>query len=316
MSQAGSQQRSQKAALPAAWHTLRYGLAGLWLVDGLLQLQPGMFTMDMISNIMQPSATGQPGWLHGLIEWSIQLVTPHLIAFNWTVVALQLAIGLMLLLPWRGVRSAGLWLSVVWSALVWLFGEGLGQLLTGSATFLTGAPGSVPFYGIASGLLLWRQGWVGDGKLPAARAAIWVVALSLVLAAALQLAPLFWTSLGLGAPIAAGAAMAQPEWLRATIDLVDLWATQAPVIVNLILIAVSLGLGVALALSAGNRWLLAAAVGWLLVVWWVGQDVGALFSGMATDPNSAPVLVLLLIACWRAGTAPVGISKSRPPARS
>jgi hypothetical protein len=36
----------------------------------------------------------------------------------------------------------------------------------------------------------------------------------------------------------------------------------------------------------------------LFVVWWVSQDFGGIFTfpkGMATDPNSAPLLVLFLI---------------------
>lgn len=286
---------------PAAWQILRLGLAGLWLLDGLLQLQPQMFTMDMISNIMQPAATGEPGWLHGLIAWSIQWVTPNLVAFNWAVVAIQLAIGLTLLVPWPKVMRGGLWLSIVWSALVWLFGEGFGQLLTGSATFLTGAPGSVFFYGVAAGLLLWSRGWDGGPHpWPAGLAATQVVAVSLLLAAALQLEPGFWASLGLGAVIASGAVMAQPHWLRWTLDVAAMAATLAPVLVNAVIVAISLGLGVAVMTAAGNRWVLWATIGWLLVVWWIGQDMGALFSGMATDPNTAPVLVLLLWAGWRA----------------
>lgn len=293
---------------PPAWHTLRYGLAALWLLDGLLQLQPGMFTMDMVSNIMQPAATGEPVWLYNLITWSIQMVTPHLVAFNWAVVVIQLAIGLMLLVPRPKVVAGGLWLSIVWSAMVWLFGEGLGQLLTGSASFLTGAPGSVFFYAVAGGLLLWPDGWARERPLPAGRRAIQVVALSLLLAAALQLVPAFWTGLGLGTSIASAAMMPQPEWLRWTIDLAAMEATRAPLVMNLGIIVISFGLGMALLATGHHRWLLAATIGWLAVVWWFGQGMGALFSGMATDPNTAPVLALLLWAGWR--TEPAGNLRS------
>ncbi len=284
---------------PASWHTLRFGLAGLWILDGLLQLQPGMFTMDMISTIMQPVANGEPPWLHHLIAWSILLVTPHLVTFNWTVVAVQILIGLLLLAPWPNVLKSGLWLSIVWSALVWLFGEGLGQLLTGSATFITGAPGSVFFYGVAAGLLLWSRGWRGRWPL-AARLATQVVALSLLLAAALQLVPIFWTSLGLATSIGSAATMAQPAWMRAPIDWSALWASRLPVVVNALIILACLSLGVLVMAAPHSRWVVFAAICWLVVVWWIGQDLGALTSGMATDPNSAPVLALLLITGWRA----------------
>ncbi|MHB1505557.1 MAG: hypothetical protein ACYCO4_05100 [Sulfobacillus sp.] len=281
-----------------AWNVLRYGLAGLWTLDALLQSQPGMFTMDMVSTVMQPAATGQPGWLQQLIGWSIQLVTPHLAAFNWTVIALQLAIALGLLAPWTPVVRAALWLSVAWGTVVWLVGEGLGQVLTGSASFLTGAPGSAVFYVVAAALLLWSGGWESHSRRPAAAAATQAVAISLLLAAALQLVPTFWTSLGLGTSIAAGAAMAQPQWLRWTLDVAANTAAVAPVWINLAITVISLSLGVALVMVPHSRWVLAAAVGWLAVVWWIGQDLGALFSGMATDPNTAPVLMLLLWTGW------------------
>ena len=36
-------------------------LGVLWLIDGLLQLQPQMFTMNMVNGIMKPDA-GRPAW--------------------------------------------------------------------------------------------------------------------------------------------------------------------------------------------------------------------------------------------------------------
>ena len=129
-----------------ARRVLLLGLGGLWLFDGLLQMQPYMFTMNLITQILRPIAAGQPWWLTRLIDWSIALVTPHLSLFNWSIVLLQITIGLSL---WSGRRSlvtAGLWLSIAWGLAVWVFGEGIGGLLTGSPTFLSGAPGSVLLY--------------------------------------------------------------------------------------------------------------------------------------------------------------------------
>ena len=39
---------------------LRYILGGLWLLDGLLQLQPGMFTMNLVTGIIIPLLTTSP----------------------------------------------------------------------------------------------------------------------------------------------------------------------------------------------------------------------------------------------------------------
>ena len=44
------------------------------------------------------------------------------------------------------------------------------------------------------------------------------------------------------------------------------------------------------------------------LLWAAGENYGAIFSGMATDPNSGPLLVLLALAFWpvrRESAAPV-----------
>ena len=35
-------------------------LGALWLIDGILQIQPRMFTGDMINSVMRPMLEGQP----------------------------------------------------------------------------------------------------------------------------------------------------------------------------------------------------------------------------------------------------------------
>jgi hypothetical protein len=102
-----------------------------------------------------------------------------------------MAIGLALLHP-RCYRL-GLALSVMWGLAVWCFGQGLGGLLTGTASPLTGAPGAAVIYLLVS-LILWpadrpirgsaaSQGLLGDQGARVAWAALWL------LAAALWLAP-------------------------------------------------------------------------------------------------------------------------------
>jgi len=41
-------------------------LGALWLLDGLLQLAPSMFTTTLITGFMQPLTQGQPGWVAAL----------------------------------------------------------------------------------------------------------------------------------------------------------------------------------------------------------------------------------------------------------
>jgi hypothetical protein len=289
----------------ASRRILLYGLGSLWLLDGVLQMQPGMFTMDMVSTIMQPAATGEPSWLNALINWSIGLVTPHLAAFNWAVVVIQLGIGVLLLMPRRNLVTAGLWLSIGWGLVVWLFGEGLGQLFSGTSTFLTGAPGSVLIYVAASVLLLWpkplRRGF---------DVASYVVAVALLFGAALQFSPVYWTGLGLAAPFGSGAMMQQPLFIRHSLAAVATLASASPVALNAGIIAVNVLLGLLVWLRPSSRAALWSALAWLALTWWFGQDLGMLFSGMATDPNTAPVLALLLwagFASHREQTAPASL---------
>jgi hypothetical protein len=40
------------------------------------------------------------------------------------------------------------------------------------------------------------------------------------------------------------------------------------------------------------------AIALALVIWLVGEDLGDIFTGRGTDPNTGPLLVLLALAYW------------------
>ncbi|MCL6596875.1 MAG: hypothetical protein K6V73_11820, partial [Firmicutes bacterium] len=165
--------------------TLRRLLGGLWLLDGMLQLQPGMWTMNMVNQTMVQAAGDQPAPLAHLIIWGQTVVTAHLVAFNAGVAGIQIVLGLWLL-SGRRPRPA-LAASVAWALAVWLFGEGLGDLLTGGALVATGAPGAVVLYA-ALALLAWPADAAGARPAPvAARAAAGLLAAVWLLGAALDL---------------------------------------------------------------------------------------------------------------------------------
>lgn len=44
-------------------------LAALWLLDGLLQFQPFMFTQDFAAMTLAPVAGGNPAWICGPVGW-------------------------------------------------------------------------------------------------------------------------------------------------------------------------------------------------------------------------------------------------------
>ena len=141
---------------------LRYGLGGLWILDGLLQAQPNMFTTDfyawypprIMESVLQTAADDQPAWLAAVMKDSAHIWGLHPILFNVGAILIQLLIGVLILFGRFGrVTRSALWLSIVWGAAVWVFGEGMGGILTGS-TYFDGAPGAVLLYVIGAMLLL------------------------------------------------------------------------------------------------------------------------------------------------------------------
>lgn len=279
-----------------ARRALRLGLGGFWLVDALLQAQPAMFTRALLAGVWQPVLQGQPAWLAGLITWSMRLALPHLGVFDGALALSQLLIGALLLWGSPGAARVGLWCSALFAAAVWVFGEGMGQLLAPGATLLSGAPGSTLIYLGASLLLLLPRGaWQPAGRRPAAAPAL-LGAGFLLLAGLLQLQPAFWTSLGLAGPFGQAFMAPQPQALRAVVGAASGVAAGAPLLWNAVLSAGLLGGGLLLGAGLGERhpvvvW---GAIALLALVWLLGQDLGMLFSGLATDPNTAPALALLL----------------------
>src|SRR5271165_6624379 len=125
-----------------------------WLLDAGLQFQPFMFGSGFTTTYLLNNAHNQPDIVRWIITNVGTFVGPHVAVWNTFFALIQVAIGVGLLFR-RTVRPA-LAVSFVWAFGVWFFGEGLGQLLTGSASALTGAPGSVFLYGLI-GLMAWPR---------------------------------------------------------------------------------------------------------------------------------------------------------------
>jgi hypothetical protein len=287
-----------RAAGPAAARILRLGLGGLWLLDGLLQLQPGMWRPSvLVGEVWQPAAQG-PHWLASWVAGSIRLAEPHLALFNAGLAAIELAIGAALLGGPRGAARAAAWVSLVFAAAVWVFGEGMGGLLAPGATLLSGAPGSALLYALGAAALLAPDGWrlrLGGAALQAGTA---IVVATLLAGAILQLQPEFWGGVGLSAPVASNFMMPQPGPLRAAIGAAAGLAVRAPAAVNLLLMATLLSVALALVAAPADTAVLGLALALLSLLWVTAEDAGMLFSGMATDPNTMPVMAVLLISGW------------------
>ncbi|HTJ68099.1 MAG TPA: hypothetical protein VL551_11265 [Actinospica sp.] len=286
---------------------LQIALAGLWLLDGLLQLQPYMFTKNFALQTISATADGNPGWIAHPVTWASGLIENHAIAANTGFALIQLALGAGI--AYRPARRIALACSMAWAGSVWLFGEGLGGLFTGSANPLTGAPGSALLYLFAA-ILLWHTdeaaSFPAAGRLGARWARIvwsimWAGLAYLTLLPANRAQSAFTVAMT-GGMMSTG----EPHWyITLQGHLARLTLGHEP--------AIAITLAVLLVLVAACVWAprsrlvrvglsLAAVIG--LVYWICGQAFGMPFMGMATDPNSGPLLVLLA-ACYWPGTAPL-----------
>ncbi|QSO53101.1 hypothetical protein JZ785_04175 [Alicyclobacillus curvatus] len=280
---------------------LWWGLGILWLVDGILQAQPAMPNDGFVEDVLAPAIQGQPIWYVRVLAVSIQFWTDHPIGADVVAVILQIGIGLLLLVgKERTAGKIGIWLSIVWGLAIWVFGEGMGGILTGSATSVTGAPGSALFYVIGAILLLLPdKGWL-EGN--ATRTSRWIFSIFWLMAAMVQAWPSagFWTSKGLSSVFEGAASMPQPSWMSAPIDTMARLAASHPVFWNGWFVLFMFLLGIGFAVGGPTRPVLTLSLVWLAFTWWMGQDFGVM-GGVGTDPNSSPVLALLIITLWKLG---------------
>jgi hypothetical protein len=289
---------------------LRRVLGALWLIDGFLKLQPYMFTNRMIPFVLLPRIPGQPGPVAVSLQEIAMLVNQHLTAADLLFAIIEIEIGLFLLVNlW--VRETII-VSVVWSLLVWYAGEGMGLLLTGQASAMIDAPGAVLFYALL-GLLVYPRATspqeARDGKerigLLSRTQARWVLGGFWIFAALLQLQPHWWQPGSFADAVSDGlltggldGTLIDPL-IRPLASFAN--ATAAlEVPENALLILAFLGLGIALIVARPallRRWLGISMV-FSFLMWWGMQGFAALFSGLATDFESGPLLIILALACW------------------
>jgi len=296
---AGSRRVAALAALPdkGARRWLQLALAAVWLLDAILQLQSFMFTRGF-GQSLAATAAGNPAVVADPINWSARLIEAHPTWTNAAFASVQLFIALGI--AWRPTVKAALAASVAWSLGVWWLGEGLGGVLTGTASPVSGAPGAVIIYALLA-VLLWPV--EAEGAFVAARPLgvrsarlAWLVLWGSLAYFAVQSANR--TGQGLHGMLA-GMTAGEPGWLasldRGAASLLAGQGAVTAVVLAVVLAVVAAGIyGPAPAVRAAVVLAIVVAV----VVWVVGENFGMILAGSATDPNSGPLLVLLAIAYW------------------
>jgi hypothetical protein len=277
---------------------LRVGLGVLWLLDGVLLAQPRLFRAGAMAAQLAAARVGQPAWLAALLNASDHLASPHMTLLHITLVALQLAAGALLLGGRGGAGSrAGAFIGLALGLGIWAVGEGFGGLLATTPSILNGAPGGALLNALASVLLL--TGAVGPQRWTRGRsAAAWAVGAVFALVAALELRPSLFTRATLQPIFAAGANFPQPAILRAPLVALDAAAGAHAGVLNAVMVALFALAAIVLLGAGGRRLTLWALLALVVAVWWLGEDLGLLLGGAATDPDTAgPLALLVLTAC-------------------
>jgi len=310
-------ERAGVTTLPGtdARRVLQLILAAIWLLDGMLQYQPSMYG-TMFGQMIGGSAAGNPGVIANPISWNAALVEHHQVLLNTVFATIQLLLGLGI--AYRPTVRLALAASIAWSLAVWWFGEGLGAVLSGGASPVNGAPGAVILYALLA-VLLWPADRPGvTAPFVAARAVGAPVARLLWL--------VLWGSLAYFALIPANRAPQTLHDMMVSMSGGETgWVTwlenQAAAALAGRGLTVSIVLAVALiAVAAGvflppplARSTLILALVVAAFIWVLGEAFGQLLTGGATDPNSGPLLALLVGAYWPLATGGQGEDNDARP---
>lgn len=269
---------------------LQISLGLIWLLDGGLQFQ-SVFYSHAFTDGLREGAAGQPVWLAHSITWAANLAGNDLGVWNTLFALTQVVIGLGML--WRPTVKPALAASFAWVLFVWWFGEAFGMLFANMAEPLTGAPGGVLLYGLI-GVLVWPSERAG-GLLSARGARIMWAALWLVMA---------WLWLG---PASSGphsvsdvleAGGSGMGWLTSLQNSIAGWTAGGGLAIAIVFACLSVGIALGVGTDHWAKPLLWLSIALNLVLWVVGQGVGEIFAGGATDPNAGPLFILLALAMF------------------
>lgn len=289
--------------VPDQRRRLQLVLAGIWLLDAVLQYQSFMFS-KAFAQMLGATAAGNPAVIADPITWSARLVGDRVVVMNAIFATVQLLLGLGI--AWRHTVRIALAASVIWSLAVWWLGEGLGMVLTGGASPVNGAPGAAIIYALLA-VLLW--------PVARDRPAPFVAGRAVGVHASRGLWLLLWGSLACFALTPAsrapqatsrmisGMASGQPSWL----SWIDNHAASAlshdglAVSIVLAVVLIVVAVGVYLPPPAARATLVLALV--VAAAVWLAEGLGGMLTGSGSDPNTGPLLALLAIAYWPAATA-------------
>jgi hypothetical protein len=294
--------RSAAARLHVNQRTVQIALGAAWILDGLLKFQPNLFKPEFVSTVIRPMAAGQPALIGSTINHMANFLSHE--ATMWVAVfgLVEIAIGIGILR--RRTLKPALVASFIWGIGVYVFGEGLGMVLTGHTSPLQGAPGAVCFY-ILLGLMVWPKSGetndrhaVGTESSAAARGLFGGTGALLVWAAIWLFEALIWMFPynRTGNSIAnqmADTANGEPGWYAHLLTSFGHAFVGAGVWVAVILAAVSLVIALGPLVSNRPQVYIGLGIGLALFYWVTGEGLGGLLTGGASDPNNGLIVALI-----------------------
>ena len=313
------------------WHRrLFVALASLWIIDGLLQLQPAMYSRSLngfLANVLQYNTMGRPNPLTDLIRFLVTFTYgthSHQIVFNTVAALVQIAIGVAIL--FRKTERFGLLVSAFWALVPWVVGEAMGQMLFPQASMaFTGTPGAALIYLFLSIILLKdhsfypgldsdagqfrkksarveepsrsRVGCVSDLGVAGSRTALAAWAVVWVGSALFELELSNWSPNAISAQLK-GIAAGEPSWISGMDRLLSHLTVGRGTTIALLMAVVQAWVGVAVPRPRLRRVALGVGIAVSLIYWVAGQNFGQLLTGNATDPNLGPAMIIFALALW------------------
>ncbi len=283
---------------------VRNALGATWIIDGLLQLQPYMFTKSFALETLASTASNQPFIISDPIQYVAKTIAPHIVIWNTLFALIQLGIGIGILVP--RLTKIALAVSFLWVLGVWWFGEGLGQIISGGSTLLSGAPGAVVIYGLI-GLLVWPTN-KQKGESVASISPTGVVGGKIIWASlwcvdgVLQLLPSNLSKNALSG-VFSSASSGEPYLIAHVNNFFANLMSGHGMPIGLVLGILQIAVGIGVFAKSYNTALYFGSL-LSLFFWVIAQDFGGILTGQGTDPNSGPLLVILALAIYNMNAVP------------
>jgi hypothetical protein len=294
--------RSIAASLHVNQRTLQCALGVIWIIDGVLKFQPNIFKSSFVSDVISPMAAGQPSLVAATINHTATLLSHGTTLWVALFGVIEIAIGIGLF--FRRTLKPALVASFIWGAGIYLFGEGLGMVLTAQTSPLQGAPGAVCFY-VLLGLLVWpRSDQEGNGarvgaySSAAGRGLLGGTGSLLVWAAIWLFEAVIWvfpfnrTANSISSQMA-DTANGEPGWYAHFLNSVGHAFSGTGIWMAAILATVSVIIGLGPLVSRRSGIYIGAGIVLALLYWVTGEGLGELLTFGGTDPNNGPLIALI-----------------------